>query len=417
MQRIYPLIGESAIVILKQRDKPIEGAGLTRYAIAPPRHGWEAKLLHPIAVRAGLRRRTVAVRQRHGHGHHGRRRGASDSGSCSFLSSPAQGLYGTLSGQISGSAGNCWSYGYTENYSLQPSGSWSVAGGTGGFSGSAFNSWSGAGSGSGSWPITNGTYSGSCQESGGQSNSVSYSATATLPAAASQCQTNLSEYCGNNPTNYTDPSGMVYITHPYRGPSPAQNRQAFVNAIAPPNRDWLDNTSDFGAGFVDTMPMSGTWFMRQKANNNGRLGGQVNCNSWYYFLGKVAGIADTVGIALLSGTSGGGTPVRQNPQPVPPPVTPELPPVAPDVPLVSPEAPARNRLYHQVVRWCEIQVPGSGYPTSPHPRHRLRNVLLIGCRRPGLRRLRRIRSNLAREYDGTAEYQRRYSSNVVASIC
>ncbi len=180
-------------------------------------------------------------------------------------------------------------------------------------------------------------------------------------------QTNLSEYCGNNPTNYTDPSGMVYITHPYRGPSPAQNRQAFVNAIAPPNRDWLDNTSDFGAGFVDTMPMSGTWFMRQKAHNNGRLGGQVNCNSWYYFLGKVAGIADTVGIALLSGTSGGGTPVRQNPQPVPPPVTPELPPVAPDVPLVSPEAPSAEPPLSPGGQMVRDPSTGKWVPYKPPP--------------------------------------------------
>ena len=46
MQRIYPLIGESAIVILKLRNKPNRG-WLNRYAIASSRQGWEAKLLRP----------------------------------------------------------------------------------------------------------------------------------------------------------------------------------------------------------------------------------------------------------------------------------------------------------------------------------------------------------------------------------
>ena len=75
---------------------------------------------------------------------------------------------------------------------------------------------------------------------------------------------NLYGYAGNNPVNGIDPSGL----------------------------DWLDNASDFSAGWGDTLTLGATDWVRGQMGTNG----VINYNSGYYKGGQFAGFVNGAAI-------------------------------------------------------------------------------------------------------------------------
>jgi RHS repeat-associated protein len=79
-------------------------------------------------------------------------------------------------------------------------------------------------------------------------------------------QTNTSEFVGNSPTNYTDPSG----------------------------EDWLDNGANFFAGWGDTLTLGGTSAVRRGLG----IDGGIQYNSGFYRGGQVVGAANQIALGF-----------------------------------------------------------------------------------------------------------------------
>lgn len=119
---------------------------------------------------------------------------------------------------------------------------------------------------------------------------------------------------------YTDPTGYIYLRARYYDPTTAQfltrdpleattnNPYGYTGGnplqyTDPLGLDWLQNLSDFSAGFGDTVTFGGTKAIRELINYglNGETDDMVNGCSGFYTAGSVTGVAGSLPTLMVTG--------------------------------------------------------------------------------------------------------------------
>ena len=119
---------------------------------------------------------------------------------------------------------------------------------------------------------------------------------------------------------YTDPTGYIYLRARYYDPTTAQfltrdpleattnNPYGYTDGnplqyTDPLGLDWLQNLSDFSAGFGDTITLGGTKAIRELINYglNGEADDMVNGCSGFYKAGSVTGVAGSLPTLMVTG--------------------------------------------------------------------------------------------------------------------